>query len=168
MLLNFRGRAEVSTRPGSSRVRKVARVGRNWIFDPGCNRPSEVSALASVRSSTRLLRSASAPWILHKGLIGGGGVSDVTPPTPELVGFSEKGGELSFFSFEDSERAPFGVTERGFYTYRRGGRPYVWPYLCRHLEHGRVVRGLVGAVVWGEDMVRQVALMVRGGGSRVV
>ncbi|RWW69169.1 hypothetical protein BHE74_00023252 [Ensete ventricosum] len=42
------------------------------ISDFGWDHPSEDSALASARSSAHLLRSAPAPWILHKGLVRGG------------------------------------------------------------------------------------------------
>ncbi|RWW38195.1 hypothetical protein BHE74_00056586 [Ensete ventricosum] len=63
--------------------------------------------------------------------------------------------------------SPLGAAKRGFYTYQRGGRPYVRPYLRRHLGHGRVVwwasryRGMKG-------MACHVALMVRGEGAGMV
>ncbi|RRT64084.1 hypothetical protein B296_00035328, partial [Ensete ventricosum] len=115
------------------------------ISESGWNRLSVVSALASVRLSVHLFRSAPESWVLHKGLIEGGGLPDVTPPKPELVSFVEKGGELSPLSMRlvrerERERDPPGIAGRGFYTYRRGGRLYIWPCPCRHLEHGRVVR----------------------------
>ncbi|RRT51787.1 hypothetical protein B296_00042877, partial [Ensete ventricosum] len=63
--------------------------------------------------------------------------------------------------------SPLGAAKRGFYTYQRGGCPYVRPYLRRHLGHGRVVR-------WAsryrgiEGMARHAALMVRGEGAEMV
>ncbi|RWV86022.1 hypothetical protein GW17_00052128 [Ensete ventricosum] len=59
-------------------------------------------------------RFASAPWIIRKGLTRGGGVFDVTPPTPELVGFSEKGGQLSFFLLRIRRRSPLVLPKGDF------------------------------------------------------
>ncbi|RZS11314.1 hypothetical protein BHM03_00042633 [Ensete ventricosum] len=114
LLSNFQGRAEMSTRFGSDRVRKLIHVIGIEIFDSGWDHPSKVNAMVSARSSARLFRVASAPWIIRKGLTRGGGVFDVTPPTPELVGFSEKGGQLSFFLLRIRRRSPLVLPKGDF------------------------------------------------------
>ncbi|RWW09993.1 hypothetical protein GW17_00026485 [Ensete ventricosum] len=168
MLLNFWGRAEVSDRPGSSRVRKFTHVGRNWDLRLGLEPSFE-----SQHPGISLIVCLPAPLRIRtvdptQGSRRGWGVSDVTPLTLELVGLSEKGSEL-FFLFEESrererERDSSGVAKMEFYTYQGGRRSHARPYFCRHLGHGQVVRWNSWSVVWGEDMVHYAVLMARRGG----
>ncbi|RWW52839.1 hypothetical protein BHE74_00040719 [Ensete ventricosum] len=117
------------------------------IFDFGWDRLSEVSTLASARSFARLLRSAPASWILHKGLVSGGGC-----PTLELVCFMEKGCELLSFSrslVRERERDPHLVLlKRDFIlTGEEVDRTFdLTPVVTSSMVES--YRRPVGAVVW--------------------
>ncbi|RZS12146.1 hypothetical protein BHM03_00043544, partial [Ensete ventricosum] len=138
------------------------------ISESGWNRLSVVSALASVRLSVHLFRSAPESWVLHKGLIEGGGLPDVTPPKPELVSFVEKGGELSPLSMrlvrERERETPLALPEEDFIL---TGEEVACTFGLAPVVTSSMVESYgepVSAVVWGEDMVCHAALMARGGG----
>ncbi|RRT78450.1 hypothetical protein B296_00003890 [Ensete ventricosum] len=137
LLLNFWGRAEVSVRPGSSQYASSSTSVGIGISDSGWDRPSEVSALASAQSSTRLLRSTFTPWILHKGLIG-----------------------------EREKEPPSGVTKRGFILTGEEVVCMLSLTSVVTSGIAESYSGTVGVVVWGEDMVRHAALMASEGRVR--
>ncbi|RRT37758.1 hypothetical protein B296_00027797 [Ensete ventricosum] len=141
MLLNFRGGAEMSTDLVLAECASSPASVRIEISNSGWDRPSEVSALASARLSARLLHSASAVWILHKGLVGGGGC----PTAPFLVlpkgDFILIGGEVAH---------TFGLTS------------------AITLGMAKSYDGPVSAEVWDEGIAHHAALMARGEGAGMV
>ncbi|RWV83335.1 hypothetical protein GW17_00055076 [Ensete ventricosum] len=111
------------------------------IPNSGWDRLSEVSALASAQLSAHLLRLASASWILHKGLVGGGGC-----PT-----------------------APFLLLPKGDFILIGGEVAHTFG-LISVITSGmaKSYDGPVGAKVWDDGIAHHAALMVRGEGAGMV
>ncbi|RRT65839.1 hypothetical protein B296_00028228, partial [Ensete ventricosum] len=88
----------------------------------------------------------------------------------ELVGFVEKGGELSPLSRRlvrerERESVPFWSEEDFILTGEEVARTFsLTPTVTSGM--GESYDEPIGAVVWGEDMVHHAVLMARGGGVR--
>ncbi|RWW62008.1 hypothetical protein BHE74_00030892 [Ensete ventricosum] len=139
------------------------------ISDSGWDRPSEVSALVSARSSPHLLYPVSASWILHKGLVGVGGVR-CDPSNARVSRFLREKRRVVFFLFLRSpvreRESPPLVLPKGDFILTTGEEVIHTLSLTSVAILGMAESydEAVGAVVWREDMKRHVVLMARRGG----
>ncbi|RRT54493.1 hypothetical protein B296_00047162 [Ensete ventricosum] len=153
----------MSAWPGSSRVRKLTRAGRNWDLRLGLGSSlgSQRLGVSSIVCSLALLRVRTVDPARRSRR--GWGVSDVTPPTPELVGFSEKGGELSFYFWRVEPESPSLVLPKGNFILTEGEVAHTFG-LTSVVTSGMAKSYDGPIVVWGEDMMRHATFMTCGGG----
>ncbi|RWW87046.1 hypothetical protein BHE74_00004141 [Ensete ventricosum] len=154
----------LQARPSSSRVRKLARVGRNWDLRLGLGPSlrSQRPGISSVICSPALLRVRTVdPAQRSRRGLGGCPTRPLRRPS-QLVSRKR---EASCLSFWRVEREPPLVLSKGDFILTGGEVARTFGLTSTvTLGMAESYGEPVGAMVWGEDMVRYAAFLARGGG----